>query len=207
MAELDLKALWKKGEGTLGDSEGFDLAKSIGKKSNDLLQKIKFILRIEFWLNIIITPAGSIIYYREFGTEWGIFIGVFFFIYFFYYLFLIRAINKFDYAGDVKHSLQKVYNYLRFYTLHYKVVIWLCFLVLPYIFLAYGFYLGYSGAEKPSWMGNETPEFEFTKQQAYIALGVMCAIPLLIASLFHYLVSLIYGRKIKKLKHILKNLD
>ncbi|MTI41457.1 hypothetical protein [Fulvivirga lutimaris] len=206
MAELDLKGLWKKGESSLSDSEGFDLDKSIQSKSKDVLQKIKFILTIEFWLNNVITTSCSVFYYIEFGPFWGIFTGIVFLIYFFYYSFLINAIKKFDYAGEVKNSLKKIYNYLRFYVLHYKVVLWICFLIIPYVAFGYGFFIGYSGEPNPEWAQN-TPQFEFTKSQAYIALGIIIVLPLLITLGCNYLISLIYDRKIKKLKAIVNGLD
>ena len=205
MAELDLKELWKKGETSLSDSEGFDLEKSIKSKSKDILQKIKFILTIEFWLNNVITTSCAVYYYFHFGPATGIFTGVVFLIYFYYYSFLIKAIKKFDYSGEVKSSLQKIYNYMRFYVLHYKVVLWICFLVAPYLAFAYGFYIGSSGEPTPEWAQN-APQFEFTKTQAYLVLGIIAIIPILVTLGLNYLVGMIYGRKIKQLKSILNGL-
>ncbi len=205
MAELDLKELWKKGGTSLADSEGFDLERSIRSKSKDILQKIKFILTIEFWLNNILTTSCSVYYYFHFGPAAGTFTGMAFLIYFFYYSFLIKSIKKFDYSGDVKHSLKKIYNYLRFYVLHYKVVLWICFLIVPYLGLAYGFYIGYTGEPMPEW-AQQSPQFEFTKTQAYVVLGVFIIIPILITLGLNSLVGLIYGTKIKKLKAIVNGL-
>jgi hypothetical protein len=206
MAELDLKELWKKGESSLADSKGFDLDKSVKSKSKDILQKIKFILTIEFWLNNVITTSLGVFYYFQFGAFWGIFTWVFFLIYFFYYTFLIKSINAFDYAGEVQSSLQKIYNYLRFYVLHYKAVIWITFMILPYAMAAYGFYLGFTDQVPPEWVESNGPKFEFTKSQAYVALGIILILPFLIALGFNSLVSMIYGRKIKKLKSIINGL-
>jgi len=202
MAELDLKDIWKKGEAKLAESQGFDVVEAIGKKSKNVLQKILFILKIEFWLNNAFTPAASVVYFFYYDKIWGVFAGVVFLIYFFYYLFLMRSIKRFDYSEDVKHSLTKVYNYLKFYVLHYKVVIWLCFVAAPWAGLAYGFYIGSTGGEIPE----GTPEFEFTKQQAYLVLAAFIIIPILVALLFHFLLGLLYERKIKKLKAIIRDL-
>lgn len=208
MAELDLKDIWKKGEASLTASKGFDLARAIGKKSQSILQRIKLILWVEFWLNMVVTPAAAVVYYLEYGTGWAAFVAVVFVIYFLYYLFLIRSINRFDYSGNVKLSLTKVYKYLKFYVLHYKVMIWLCFLVIPWAALAYGFYIGATGAPEPEWiMPKDPPQFEFTKQQAYMVLAAFIIIPILVSLLFHFLVGLLYERKIKKLKRMIEDLD
>ena len=94
MAELDLKDIWKKGEASLSASKGFDLQKAIGKKSHSVLQRVKLILWIEFWLNMVATPAGAVVYYLEFGTGWAVFAAVVFAIYFLYLTSLfIKPIN------------------------------------------------------------------------------------------------------------------
>lgn len=207
MAELDLKEIWKKGQASLSESKGFDLHKAIGQKSHSVLQRVKLILWIEFWVNVAFTPAAALVYFIYYSTSWGIFAGVVFVIYFLYYLFLIRAIKRFDYSSNVKESLSKVYNYLKFYVLHYKVMIWLTFVIVPWAALAYGFYIGATGAPEPEWMVPETaPEFEFTKQQAYMVLAAFLVVPVLVASLFHFLVGLLYERKIKKLRRMIEDL-
>lgn len=208
MAELDIKHIWKKGEASLSESRGFDLHQAVGKKSQSVLQRIKFILWIEFWLNVIFTPAASVVYFIYFGTAWGVFAAVVFAIYFLYYLFLIRAIKRFDYSGNVLESLKKVYSYLKFYVLHYKVLIWICFVIIPWAAFAYGVYIGATGAPEPEWMVPENqPKFEFTKQQAYMVLAAAVVVPVIIAVGFHLLVGLLYERKIKKLKRMIEDLD
>lgn len=208
MAELDLKEIWKKGEVTLTESKGFDLARAIGKKSQSVLQRIKLILWVEFWLNVLFTPTAAVIYYIQFNRGWAVFAAVIFVIYFLYYLFLIRSIKRFDYSGNVKASLTRIYKYLKFYVLHYKVMIWLCFLVIPWAALAFGVYVGYTGAPEPDWITpKNAPQFEFTKQQAYMVLAAFIIIPVLVSLLFHFLVGLLYERKIKKLKRMIEDLD
>lgn len=203
MAELDLIDLWKKDTASLKDAE-INVDEAIKKKSSTVLTKIRFILKIEFWLNNLITPVSAIWYFMDFGFWYGLSTSIGFLIYFFYYIFLIRSINKFDYSRDVKHSLTKVYNYLRFYLLHYKVVIWVCYVLIVWGAAGYGFYMGYTGQEMD--LPKNAPTFEFTKTQAYIALGMIIVVPVLFAGLLHWLVNLIYGIKIKKLKLIINDL-
>ncbi|MEM1407005.1 MAG: hypothetical protein AAGG59_09540 [Bacteroidota bacterium] len=202
--ELDLIEIWKKDTASLKNAE-IDVDKAIGKKSTTVLAKIKFILKIEFWLNNLVVPACSVWYFIDFGVGYGVFTFMAFLVYFFYYIFLIRSINRFDYSGDVKESLTKVYKYLRFYLLHYKVVIWVCYVLVIWGVAGYGFYMGYTGQEMD--LPQNAPKFEFTKAQAYVALGLIILVPVLFATLLHWLINLIYGRKIKKLKSIIKDLD
>ncbi|MEL7002736.1 MAG: hypothetical protein AAFN93_08390 [Bacteroidota bacterium] len=204
MAELDIKDIWKKSFENASESETLDVDEVIGKKSKTILDKIRFILRIEFWLNNIITPVCTVTYFIYLSAWQGILVGIFGSIYFVYYLFLLRAIRNFDYTGDVKESLTKVYKYLKFYLLHYKVVIWVSFVVVIWAAFGYGFYLGYTGQDPP--FQQEVPQFEFTKRQAYFFMAAMIVIPVLIAALLHYLINLIYGIKIKKLKLIIDDL-
>lgn len=203
MAELDLKDIWNKGASATGADE-LDVEAVIGQKSKTLLDKIKFILKIEFWLNNILTPLGAIYYFQNFGFWSGIAVLVVAIIYFSYYMFLIKAISNFDFAGDVRESLSKLYRYLKFYLLHYKVIIWVTFVGFAWAALGYGFYLGYTGQASEA-MLESAPKIDVNKTQAYILLGVMVIIPVLFAILLHYLTNLIYGVKIKKLKLILSD--
>lgn len=204
MAELDLIDIWKKDTASLRNAE-INVDEAIGKKSTTVLAKIRFILQIEFWLNNAITPACAILYFIEVNKAAGIFTGLAFLIYFAYYLFLIRSINRFDYSEDVKHSLTKVYKYLRFYLLHYKVVIWVTYLLVFWGGVIYGYYMASTGQEMD--MPPNVPKIDFTGIHLYVLLTLIVLIPILFASLLHWLVNLIYGRKIKKLKRIIDDLS
>ena len=202
--ELDLIDIWKKDTASLKNAE-INVDEAIGKKSTTVLAKIKFILKIEFWLNNLIVPACAVWYFIDFGVGYGVFTFMAFLIYFFYYIFLIRSINRFDYSGDVKKSLTKVYKYLRFYLLHYKVVIWEGYVLVNWGADGYGIYMGYTGQEMD--LPQNTPQFEFTKTEAYVVIGLIIVVPVLFAALLHWLVNLIYGLKIKKLKRIVDDLS
>ncbi|MEO9870979.1 MAG: hypothetical protein ABJF63_10895, partial [Ekhidna sp.] len=114
--------------------------------------------------------------------------------YLFYYQFLIRAINRFSYDGNVIQSLKKVYGYLRFYILHYKVVIWISVIVG----LIYGFL-----AEE----NREAMEKLTTAKHWLIAIGISSLIMGAIGGIMHWLIHLIYGRKIKRLRKMVKDLE
>ena len=206
MAELDIKDIWKKGSASLSSADDLDVDQIISQKSKTVLTKIRFILKIEFWLNNILVPATAVYYFMNFGFWYGVLGVACFAIYFTYFRFLIGAIDKFDYTDDVKHGLTKVYKYLNFYLLHYKVVIWLSFVGIFWGFFIYGYYLGATG-QTSSLIMEDAPKFEFSKSQAYLVIAMVIIIPVAIASGFHYLINLLYGRKIKKLKQIISDFD
>ncbi len=204
MAELDLIDIWNKDKASLQKAE-LDIDQAIGKKSTSVLSKIRFILKIEFWLNNAITPACAVVYFNTFGKFWGIFTGLIFLIYFTYYLFLIRSINKFDYSNNVRESLTQIYKYLKFYVLHYKVVIWLSFLVLPLSAFGYGIYIGYTG-DQPISIFEEVPKLEVDESFIFWFLAIFFGSLIALAVLFHYLVGLLYEKKIKQLKVMINDL-
>ena len=116
--------------------------------------------------------------------------------YLFYYQFLINKIKKFDYTEDVFSSLSRIYGYLKFYLLHYRVIVWI---ILPAVFVLSAV-LSYI----------ETPNHENTipmwSPQFWIFCSIMAFIALVIILIMHFLVNLIYGRKIKKLKGMIEEL-
>lgn len=192
--ELDIRSLWNKGKAQENpDSLNINMLEKKGTKTT--LYWVKFILWIEFALNLV--TAGPLMYFLLDRGDPKWFITVYFLIvllYSFYYLFLIKQIRSFSYDGNVVQSLKKVYGYLRFYVLHYKVVLWVSLLigVISGIFQA----------------GNESQLNQFNTTKEWLIFGGVLAIMVLIAgSIFHLLIHLIYGRKIKRLKKMVKDLE
>ena len=193
--ELDVISLWKKSKesATIPD---VDLSNFDKKPTRTVLYWIKFILTIEFWLSIVGLPF--FIYYLiyiEPKPSLLAFYVIFTLVYLVYYRFLIRSINQFSYDGNVVASLRKVYGYLRFYLLHYKVVIWVSLVV--------GIIIGLIDASK------EHPMPEGATPFAYWGLIVLFSTIAvgIIGGIFHFLIHLIYGRKIRRLRGIVKSLE
>lgn len=195
MAEIDIQGLWEKGKQISRSSEPeIDIDQAIKGKSRSTLFWIKVILWIEFWLNVVGSPF-VLFMLRELNmnTELVFFLIVVI-IYLIYYLFLIRAINRFSYLEDVKTSLKRLYGYLNFYLLHYKVLIWVIY-PLSYI---YGFVKGFemNDGDAPS----EPGEWAMVIGISIIVVGLLTLIA-------NWMVNLIYGKKIKRLKGMVQELE
>jgi hypothetical protein len=185
MEEVDIKELWNKGKG-ISSVQAVDVDVIISKKSKTPLYWIKVILWIEFWLNLASLPL-TYFFYEEDPILFGIVGPILIVIYLFYYQFLIRKINAFDFAQDVKSGLKKLYGYLNFFFLHYKVIFWISLII--------GFIRGFY--ETPI----EEPIEEPLKFWA-ITIGVSLILLGIAGLVFNFLINLIYGRKIKRLKKI-----
>lgn len=196
MADIDIQGLWAKGKQASRSNEPqIDIDEAIKGKSRNTLYWIKVILWIELLINIISTPF-IIAMFKETEQEGAlVFFLIILVIYVAYYIFLIRSINQFNYLSDVRSSLKRLYKYLNFYLLHYKVLIWTVF---PGSFI-YGLWLGMkeSGEEIPT----DEPRF-----WAYI-IGISIVFIALMVLIGSWLVNLIYGKKIKRLKGMVKELE
>lgn len=189
--DQDLKALWQKGKSkaTLNvDLPSYEQNKSTGS----ILKNVRLILRIEMWINIVfflpICYWLSIEQMHWMVTAFYTFITA---VYLFYYDFLIKKTLSIDFNEDVRNSLKKIYGYLSFYLLHYKVIIWISLIG------GYGYGLWMARSADP------TPIEDPTKFWLVIAA---VSIPFIgiAGGLFHFLIHMIYGRKIKRLKQIVQ---
>ncbi|WP_421762819.1 hypothetical protein [Ekhidna sp.] len=192
--ELDIRSVWKKSKEQM-DASSFQINMLERKGTRTTLYWIRTILLIEFWFSIVCVPL--LIWHlrdRNESTEFIIFYLVVTVIYLFYYQFLIKKIKGFNYDGNVLDSLKKVYGYLRFYLLHYKVVIWLSMTVG----LIYGFV-----AEE-----NHQNLQKIDSLEGWIfAIGFSVILTGIIGGIMHWLIHMIYGRKIKRLKHMIRDLS
>ncbi|WP_424961656.1 hypothetical protein [Ekhidna sp.] len=194
--EFDIQSVWKKSKEreTVSDTSAY-INTLERKGTRTTLYWIKTILWIEFWLSIVGLPF-LIVYTTKRGDSTGLVISyvVLTFAYLFYYQFLIRKIRKFNYDGNVIQSLKKVYAYLRFYLLHYKVVIWLS--------MIFGLVYAIFGPENKEVFSKLETTTEWV-----IAIGITTLIIAVIGGVMHLLVHLIYGRKIKRLRKMVKDLE
>lgn len=191
MAEVDIIDLWNKGKKhSAGDEPNVD--ELITKKSKTPLFWIRIVLLIEFWINLVSLPLIYIFFRDDEPVLYGIVMPIIIIIYLVYYQFLIRKVKAFDYTIDVKTGLKKLLGYLNFFFLHYKVVIWV-FIPLGYI---YGTYVALQ----------ENPEGG-TATSLLITVGVGILFCGILGLIFNFLINLIYGRKIRRLRKIFLELD
>jgi len=172
-----------------------DIYHAIKGKSKTTLYWIKVILWIELLINIVSTPFIIVQFQETQQTPALVFFLIVLVIYVAYYVFLIRSINQFNYLSDVKSSLKRLYKYLNFYLLHYKVLIWTIF---PGSFL-YGMWLGMQES------GEEIPTDDQGFWAYIIGVSIICITVMVL--LGSWLVNLIYGKKIKRLKGMVQELE
>lgn len=192
--ELDIRSVWNRSKAQ-EDPSTLQIDKLERKGTKTTLYWIKIILWIEFTLTIVGMPF-MIVYVTSRGDSKGliafyIFISI---LYLFYYQFLIRQIRQFSYDGNVLASLKKLYGYLRFYVLHYYVVFW--------ISLVIGFVYGILDPANEEALS----KIESTTEWATV-IAIWAVLLALIGSLFHLLIYLIYGRKIKRIGRMVTDLE
>ncbi|MEQ8473829.1 MAG: hypothetical protein RIC35_21715 [Marinoscillum sp.] len=189
--DLDIIGLWEKGKKLNPDIE-IDINKTIESRSKGTLFWIKVILNIEFWINVICLPL--FIYFLIIQNKdylWGFSAVIVTIIYLFYYQFLIKQITRFNYTEDVRTSLKKLYGYLRFFVLHYKVVIWISLLI--------GLIKGFIDDVPKSVTPEQMAEPFFWP----LIIGVSAVFASIVGLIMTLLINLIYGRKIKRLKKLI----
>lgn len=192
--DLDIRLLWKSSKAK-EDPTSLQINMMERKGTRTTLYWIRVILWIEFWLTIVGAPIAVYLFSTMYNRWFTISYGAICILYLFYYQFLIRKIERFNYDGNVVESLRSVYGYLRFYLLHYKIVIWLS--------LTVGFVMGLiQGMEE----NGGVPE-DATIRFWAIVIGGSVLVILLLGGLFNFLIHLIYGRKIKRLKGMVKALE
>jgi len=193
--ELDIRSLWNKSKAK-EDPKSLHINMMERKGTKTTLYWVKFILWIEFFISIVGLPLALIYYPPNLNTfGFKVFYVAITIVYLFYYQFLIRQIRNFSYDGNVVDSLRKVYGYLRFYLLHYKVVIWLS--------LTVGFVIGIiQGIEDEGGLPEDAglKFWIIIVGVSLVAIGIMGGILTLC-------IHLIYGRKIKRLKRTVKDLE
>ncbi len=191
--ELDIKSIWNKGK-ALEDTSSLKINTLERKGTKTTLYWIKVILWIEFWLSIAMLPAFIPYLVKRGDSIWFIISYLITTaIYLIYYQFLIRKVNHFSYDGNVVKSLGKVYGYLRFYILHYKVVIWVSMLI--------GVVYEFSHDNS-----NEALQKLNTPNEWLVFSLINLGLIGIIGGILHGLMNLIYGRKIKRLRRTIKDL-
>ncbi len=195
MAEdLDIKSVWNRTKAK-EDPSSLQIDKLERKGAKTTLYWIKIILWIEFTLTLVSMPF-LVVFTTSRGDSTGFitFYIVLTVIYLFYYQFLIYQIRKFSYDGNVLQNLKRLYGHLRFYILHYYVVFWIS-LVVGFIY----------GILDP--VNAEALSMIQTTKQWVIVIAIWTLLLAIVGGVFHLLIYLIYGRKIKRIRKMVKDLE
>ncbi len=192
--ELDIKSVWNRSKAK-EDPASLQIDKLERKGTKTTLYWIKIILWIEFSLTLVSLPF-IVIYTKSRGDSDGlitfyVFLSI---VYLFYYQFLIYQIRKFNYDGNVLQSLKKLYGYLRFYILHYYVVFWIS-LIVGFIY----------GLMEPA--NQQDLALIQTTKQWVIVITIWVVMLAIVGGIFHFIIYLIYGRKIKRIRKMVKDLE
>lgn len=185
----ELKKLWNKEQGDeiLPKEEKVNFSHSSGS----ILDKMKKAL---FWEDIfnkatIVAVVVYFIYTKDYWFSIGLLLLMIPVIW--YYKYLIAEIEKFTYQSEVKNYLEKIYHLLRTFVIRYRVF---GVIIVPVSFL-YGFYLGF----------NEDPDPEKELEPLIILIALIGMLGFYgLAELYIYLV---YGRKLQKLKELLRDME
>lgn len=192
--ELDIRSLWNSSkEKEDPNSLQLNMLKKKGTKTT--LYWIKTILWIEFWISIAAVPIYLFANIEGYNSNsFKVFAICITLVYLVYYQFLIREINRFSYDQEVVRNLKKVYGYLRFYILHYKVVIWLSLIAGAFLST-----MEPDNQEVFSKLDSTTDWLKF--------IGITSLLLGIVGGIMTFLIHLIYGRKIKRLKRMVKDLE
>lgn len=192
--ELDIRSIWNKGKAK-EDPASLHINMMEKRGTKTTLYWIKTILWIEFWVSIVLLPIVVIYFSEGDSPDWfTITYCTILLVYLIYYQFLIRQISKFSYDRNVVESLRKVYGYLRFYLIHYKIAIWLSVVAG----IIYGLYAPEN---------EEAMKAIQTTTQWLIVIGFTTIAASVIGAFLHFFIHLIYGRKIKRLRNMVKELE
>lgn len=190
MEEKDIKELWKQGdELDSGSYSQSTIERIMISKPKDIVSKFINTLKIEQWLNLVSLGVLSIfLLYSQFWIE-GSVILVLNILMFLYYKRIIQQISKESIDIDVAQYLCNVYESIKRFILHYKILLWI--ITLPaYI---YGVYF-HDPKKFHDMDGNMT-----FKYALLLIAGLVIAM-----ILAHAILYFMYGKKAKKIKQMVK---
>lgn len=192
MKDLDIKDIWK--GGNAADEKVYakpEIDKMIRKGSISLVRRFIKTLRIELWINLTVLTALSIALF--YSKQWVIGGGMMALnlVFFLYYKNLINKLKQEEIDSSVLEHLYAIQAIVKRFILHYKIAtVVLSVLIVGAVFYLEGseFYLKYTSNPKAFVIG--------------LAGGILVAIPFSL-----YMIHLLYGKKAKKLAHMICSLE
>lgn len=191
MKDSDIKDIWKGGD--LNDEKSFsssDVDLMISKGSHGVIQRFLKTLMWEQYINLIILTSLAIELFWE--NEWVVGIGTlaFDFLFFFYYRRLRKNLKNESIDTSVLDYLYRVQKIIKQFMTHLKTASFIILILAiwaAYHLNEHGFY---DDVMEPDafWMG--------------IVAGMIIALPITF-----YLIHLMYGKKARKLAHMICSLE
>lgn len=191
MKDLDIKDIWK--DGDLANDKAYtstDVDQMISKGSRGVIQKFLKTLFWEQYVNLVVLSSLTIELYWE--EEWLVGTGslIFNFVFFFYYQRLRQNLKKESIDTSVLEYLYRVQRIIGQFMSHLKIasiVILVLAIWAAYYLNGHGFYDDVMDPDA-FWIG--------------IVVGMVIALPITF-----YLIHLMYGKKARKLAHMICSLE
>lgn len=192
MKNLDIKDIWKGGNAE--DKKVFEkpeIDKMIRKGSDSLIHRFIKTLTFELWINFLVFTSLSVGLF--FSHQWlvGGVMTLLNLVFFLYYKRLIKKLKVEKIDSTVLEYLYTIRDMVNRFILHYKIAtIALSVLIIGLVFYLEGgeFYSKYTANPKSFLIG--------------LTGGILVAIPFSL-----YMIHLMYGKKAKKLAHMICSLE
>ncbi|MDW3211973.1 MAG: hypothetical protein R8N23_19030 [Reichenbachiella sp.] len=192
MKDLDIKDIWKQGDAK--NVKAFSepqIEEMIRKGSDSLVYRFIKTLSFELWINLVVLTSiglGMI-----FSDQWTIGVGLLILdlLFYFYYRNLIDSIKKEEIDSSVLAYLYTIQKMVKRFILHYKIAS----IVLVPLMMGVVLYLD----------GDDFYVKFSTNPESFI-IGMACGLLVAIPITF-YMIHLMYGKKAKKLAHMICSLE
>ncbi len=193
MEELDdLKKIWNSGEKPKVHLEKEKLEKVISKKSSGILDWLKIIAKIEDWGNFIFSIGFIIYFIYSQNYDWAIVFGIFSMGVSVYFHYIYKIIHRISYSENVLEFLEDTYAALRSFLRKYMTA-----LIVIY-------FISYIASMSLHMEKDVLENLDAIGWLIIIGAGIVgFAVTWVFIYIYYYLV---YGRKAKKLKKMIKSL-
>lgn len=193
MKDLDIKDIWKQGD--TKNANAFSepqIEEMIRKGSDSLVNRFIKTLKGELWVNLVILTSLSLV--LLYSKQWVVGGGMVLldFLFFLYYQDLIKNLKKEEIDTSVLDYLYTVQRMMKKFILHYKIASF----VLAVLIVAAVFYLD----------GNEFYAIKYAADPRSFIIGLVAGI-LFAVPFTLYMIHLLYGKKAKKLAHMICSLE
>lgn len=195
MKDLDIKEIWKSGDGQEKFEYSEEAIQAIIKQGpQNIVSRFVRTLNFEKWANLIVLSGASVFLFFEQYWLFGGFMLVMDFCFFIYYRNLIRKLDEKSIGNNVVQYLHEVHGNICRFIRHFKITLF----VIATASFGFGFYLGYSKHESFDDMIQNVPWPRWILAFSVIAFSLVVA---------YYVFYYMYGKKANQIKEMIDSLD
>ncbi|MCV9388843.1 hypothetical protein [Reichenbachiella ulvae] len=195
MKDLDIKEIWKSGDGKERFEYSEEAIQAIIKQGpQNIVSRFVKTLNFEKWANLIVLSAASVFLFIETYWVFGVFMLILDFCFYFYYRNLIKKLDQKSIGNNVVQYLHEVHGNICRFIRHFKITLF----VIAVASFAFGFYQGYSKYEGVEDMMSHVSIYRWVAAFSVIAVSLVVAY-----FVFYYM----YGKKAKQIKEMIESLD